>query len=191
MKRILFYLFFFIYIYYCSSQSLKEFSLNIQRVCHNKTLPPEPYNILWDQILRLTYNTLLDGYFFIQSNFSHALSLDKVGMFFFYFILFYFFFEFCFIRFSAARKCTNEGRALMQLDLRQLQLKMDSLTRLRPLPDASLVETYIKAYYLPESSLDEWVRQHTVRSLFKIQILDSNFTHFILKNANLIVNSII
>ena len=79
----------------------------------------------------------------------------------------------------------------MQLDLRQLQLKMDSLTRLRPLPDASLVETYIKAYYLPESSLDEWVRQHTVRSLFKIQILDSNFTHFILKNANLIVNSII
>ena len=42
-------------------QSLKEFGINIQQVCHNKTLPPEPYNILWDQILRLTYNTLLDG----------------------------------------------------------------------------------------------------------------------------------
>ena len=60
------------------------------------------------------------------------------------------------------RKCTNEGRALMQLDLRQFQLKVEGLTRLRPLPDAALVETYIKAFYLPESSLDQWVRQHTV-----------------------------
>ena len=80
----------------------------------------------------------------------------------------------------------------MQLDLRQLQLKMDGLTRLRPLPDASLVETYIKAYYLPESSLDEWVRQHTVHLLFIIHISVSNFTNFTFdKNANLIVNRIL
>merc|ERR1712071_520774 len=126
-------------------QSLKDFGLNMQRLCHNQTLPPEPYNILWDQILRLAYSTLLDG-------------------------------------FSVVRKCTNECRALMQLDLRQLQLKMDGLTRLRPLPDASLVETYIKAYYLPESSLDEWVRHHTVPihlfiiHRFKFQIpISTNF----------------
>ncbi|KAK4017069.1 hypothetical protein OUZ56_032024 [Daphnia magna] len=47
-------------------------------------------------------------------------------------------------------KCTNEGRALMQLDFRHFQVKVESLTRLRPLPDPHIVETYIKAYYLPK-----------------------------------------
>ena len=65
-------------------------------------------------------------------------------------------------RFATARKCTPEGRALMQLDLRHLQMKVETLTRLRPLPDAALVETYIKAFYLPENALDEWAQQHTV-----------------------------
>lgn len=64
---------------------------------------------------------------------------------------------------AMARKCTNEGRALMQLDLRQLQLKVEHLTRLRPLPESALVETYIKAFYLPESTLEQWVQQHPVR----------------------------
>lgn len=53
----------------------------------------------------------------------------------------------------------------MQLDLRHFQLKVEGLTRLRPLPDAGLVETYIKAFYLPESALDEWVRHHTVSAM--------------------------
>ncbi len=42
-------------------QSLSEFSANIHRVCYGTTLPPEAYNILWDQILRLCYRILLEG----------------------------------------------------------------------------------------------------------------------------------
>ena len=64
--------------------------------------------------------------------------------------------------FATAKKCTNEGRALMQLDLRQFQLKIEGITRLRPLPDASLVEAYIKAFYLPESALEQWAQEHKV-----------------------------
>ncbi|KAK4005137.1 hypothetical protein OUZ56_006860 [Daphnia magna] len=59
------------------------------------------------------------------------------------------------------RKCTNEGRALMQLDFRHFQVKVESLTRLRPLPDPHIVETYIKAYYLPENSLEKWIQEQT------------------------------
>ena len=73
-----------------------------------------------------------------------------------------------FHRFSAVRKCTNEGRALMQLDLRHFQVKVDGLTRLRPLPDASIVETFIKAYYLPESALEKWIQEQTVTITFDI-----------------------
>lgn len=51
----------------------------------------------------------------------------------------------------------------MQLDLRQFQLKVESLTRLRPLPDAALVEVYIKAFYLPETALDDFCREHKVK----------------------------
>ncbi len=70
-------------------------------------------------------------------------------------------------RFSAVRKCTNEGRALMQLDLRHFQVKVECFTRLRPLPDPSIVETYIKAYYLPENALEKWIQEQTVIVLCK------------------------
>lgn len=110
---------------YVFKKMLVEFNANVYRVSHGKTLPAEAYNILWDQIVRLCYRTLLDG-------------------------------------FATAKKCTNEGRALMQLDLRQFQLKIEGITRLRPLPDASLVEAYIKAFYLPESALEQWVQEHKV-----------------------------
>jgi len=105
-------------------QALTDFSNGIQRLCETKMLPPEVYNILWDQAIKLCYNTMLEG-------------------------------------FATARKCSNEGRALMQLDFRHLQMKMEVLTRLRPLPDASLLESYIKAFYLPETALDHFVQQHT------------------------------
>ncbi|KAF0304932.1 Syndetin [Amphibalanus amphitrite] len=62
--------------------------------------------------------------------------------------------------FASARRCSNEGRALMQLDYQQFVTKLERLTRLRPLPERNLVETYVKAYYVPESGLDDWIRQH-------------------------------
>ncbi|KAK4020220.1 hypothetical protein OUZ56_002217 [Daphnia magna] len=98
---------------------LSDYDSSVLCVCYPQILPPEIYNILWDQILRACYHTLLDG------------------------------------------KCTNEGRALMQLDFRHFQVKVESLTRLRPLPDPHIVETYIKAYYLPENSLEKWIQEQT------------------------------
>ncbi|KAG0726577.1 Syndetin [Chionoecetes opilio] len=61
--------------------------------------------------------------------------------------------------FASARRCTNEGRSLMQLDYQQFLMKLECLTSVRPLPDRHLVETYIKAYYLPEGALESWVQQ--------------------------------
>ncbi|KAK4316854.1 hypothetical protein Pmani_012030 [Petrolisthes manimaculis] len=64
--------------------------------------------------------------------------------------------------YASARKCTNEGRSLMQLDYQQFLMKLECLTWVRPLPDKPLVEGFIKAYYYPESKLEEWVRQSGV-----------------------------
>lgn len=63
--------------------------------------------------------------------------------------------------FVGARRCTNEGRSLMQLDYQQFLMKLECLTSVRPLPDRHRVETYIKAYYLPEGALEEWVQQNS------------------------------
>ena len=65
--------------------------------------------------------------------------------------------------FSLAKKCTNEGRALMQLDFRQFVVKLEKLSGLKPVPAAPQqhVSNYIKAYYIPESELGAWVEQHT------------------------------
>ena len=52
----------------------------------------------------------------------------------------------------------------MQLDYQQFVTKLERLTRLRPLPERHLVENYVKAYYVPEAGLEDWVRQHTVRT---------------------------
>lgn len=43
-------------------QALTDFSNGIQRLCETKMLPPEVYNILWDQAIKLCYNTMLEGY---------------------------------------------------------------------------------------------------------------------------------
>lgn len=62
--------------------------------------------------------------------------------------------------FSNAKKCSNGGRALMQLDFTQLKSKFETVTSLRPMPHREYVELYIKAYYLPENSLEEWIKEH-------------------------------
>ncbi|XP_020295336.1 syndetin isoform X2 [Pseudomyrmex gracilis] len=62
--------------------------------------------------------------------------------------------------FSNAKKCSNGGRALMQLDFTQLRSKFEKITLLRPMPHREYVELYIKAYYLPESSFEEWIKEH-------------------------------
>lgn len=62
--------------------------------------------------------------------------------------------------FSNAKKCSNEGRALMQLDFQQFLQKLESITQLRPIPDKEFVEAYIKAFYLNEVDMENWVKEH-------------------------------
>lgn len=60
--------------------------------------------------------------------------------------------------FSQSKKCSNEGRALMQLDFQQFLTKVESLTTIKPIPERELVEEYIKAYYLTEPALLDWIK---------------------------------
>lgn len=71
-----------------------------------------------------------------------------------------------FFRFSEAKKCSNGGRALMQLDFTQFLTKFEKISGLRPVPHREYVENYVKAYYLPEIELENWIREHKVRFLF-------------------------
>ena len=36
-------------------------------------------------------------------------------------------------------------------------MKLEGLTSIRPIPDRHLVENFIKAYYLPENALEDWI----------------------------------
>uniref|UniRef100_A0A8R1HSQ7 Syndetin n=1 Tax=Caenorhabditis japonica TaxID=281687 RepID=A0A8R1HSQ7_CAEJA len=58
-------------------------------------------------------------------------------------------------------KCSTEGRALMQLDFQNIIMKLEPLCAMKPVPNANFVDAYIKAYYLPESGLEQWITSHS------------------------------
>ncbi|CAI7879503.1 unnamed protein product [Closterium sp. NIES-54] len=60
--------------------------------------------------------------------------------------------------FSRVKRCSNEGRALMSLDLQTLINGLQQLTGRRP--DMQIVDTYIKAFYLPETEYLYWALSH-------------------------------
>ncbi|KAL6728745.1 hypothetical protein Aduo_010484 [Ancylostoma duodenale] len=62
-------------------------------------------------------------------------------------------------------KCSTEGRALMQLDFQHLLLKLEPICNLHPVPHTTFVEGYIKAFYLPENGLEEWISKHSASFL--------------------------
>lgn len=68
----------------------------------------------------------------------------------------------------------------MQLDFQQFLMKLEKLTDLRPIPDKEFVETYIKAYYLTENDMEQFIKNHRVRLVF----CNLN-TVFVLSNVNI------
>lgn len=56
----------------------------------------------------------------------------------------------------------------MQLDFTQLKSKFEKITSLRPMSHREYVELYIKAYYLPENSFEEWIKEHKVFTYINI-----------------------
>ncbi|XP_013184327.1 syndetin [Amyelois transitella] len=63
--------------------------------------------------------------------------------------------------YSNANKCSNGGRGLMQLDYRQLFVKLEKISGLKPIPYQDYVDRYVKAYYLPRKGLEDFVRERT------------------------------
>lgn len=93
------------------------------------------------------------------------------------------FFLFCcsllFCSYANVKKCSNEGRALMQLDFQQFLMKLEKLTDLRPIPDKEFVETYIKAYYLTENDMEQFIKNHRVLNIkFLFLIPECEHLHF-------------
>lgn len=50
----------------------------------------------------------------------------------------------------------------MQLDFTQLMSKLEVLSSVKVIPKKEFVESYVKAYYLPETVLQNWIQSHPV-----------------------------
>ncbi|KAA8544155.1 hypothetical protein F0562_022209 [Nyssa sinensis] len=61
---------------------------------------------------------------------------------------------------SRVKRCTDEGRALMSLDLQVLINGLQHFVSINVKPKLQRVETFIKAYYLPETEYVHWARAH-------------------------------
>lgn len=79
--------------------------------------------------------------------------------------------------YSQAKKCSIEGRALMQLDFQSFLIKLEQLCDLKPVPDRDYVENYIKAFYLPDNSIEKWIKDHQEYTNKHTQSLISVMTH--------------
>nr|XP_018909417.1 PREDICTED: syndetin [Bemisia tabaci] len=92
--------------------------------------------------------------------------------------------------FSSSKRCSNGGRALMQLDLTQLVSKLEAMSSLKPVPHKEFVETYVKAYYLSEPTLETWVKDHTEYSPKQLIALVSCVCAGNKKNKQRLINCI-
>ncbi|XP_052194607.1 uncharacterized protein LOC127802681 isoform X2 [Diospyros lotus] len=61
---------------------------------------------------------------------------------------------------SRVKRCSDEGRALMSLDLQVLINGLQHFVSTNVKPKLQTVETFIKAYYLPETEYVHWARAH-------------------------------
>ncbi|GKA43813.1 syndetin-like protein isoform X1, partial [Tanacetum coccineum] len=64
---------------------------------------------------------------------------------------------------SRVKRCSDEGRALMLLDLQVLINGLQHFVNVNVKPKLQIVETFIKAYYLPETEYVHWARAHPVK----------------------------
>ncbi|KAL6204913.1 hypothetical protein ACLB2K_022180 [Fragaria x ananassa] len=61
---------------------------------------------------------------------------------------------------SRVKRCSDEGRALMSLDLQVLINGLQHFVSMNVKPQLQIVEGFIKAYYLPETEYVHWARAH-------------------------------
>ncbi|XP_059150713.1 syndetin-like isoform X2 [Physella acuta] len=92
--------------------------------------------------------------------------------------------------YASTKKCSNEGRALMQLDFQQFLSKLDHIIELRPIPEREYVESYIKAYYMSESELERWVHDHKEYSNKQLLSLINSVNHLDRKLRQKLINMV-
>ena len=63
--------------------------------------------------------------------------------------------------YSRVRKCSNEGRAEMALDLQTLAVALGEFTGLQPVPGLTIVDAYIKAFFVTDEDFLEMCRKNT------------------------------
>ncbi len=62
--------------------------------------------------------------------------------------------------FSKVKKCSNQGRASMSLDISVLQTKLNNIHPCRPGRGKEYIDDYIRASYLPEEAMLNWVKEN-------------------------------
>lgn len=62
--------------------------------------------------------------------------------------------------FALVKKCSAEGRANMAVDVKTLQMGIQAIAPLRPLPGFPKVSAYIQAFYLTETDIRDWILKH-------------------------------
>ena len=132
-------------------QDLQVFVMRLEEINSAIRVPSEVVTSLWYSLAEVLSEIFVDGYVFSvlpqQSLVIMAMCKTKL-------ILPY--------RFSNAKRCSNGGRALMQLDFTQLMSKLEVLSAIKPIPKREYVENYVKAFYLPETHFQSWIQEHKV-----------------------------
>ncbi|XP_059027104.1 syndetin isoform X3 [Mustela lutreola] len=142
-------------------KEFEQFNRRLNEVSKRVRIPLPVSNILWEHCIRLANRTIVEGTLSFLENLSrHRLTKSLSTYRFLFPSLHFWFFIIVYLRYANVKKCSNEGRALMQLDFQQFLMKLEKLTDIRPIPDKEFVETYIKAYYLTENDMERWIKEH-------------------------------
>jgi hypothetical protein len=97
----------------------------------------------------------------------------------------------CLVEGFAVDSCTNEGRAMMGIDLQNLVISMEKKLMLSVRAHAKYVEHYIKAYYTSDDELEKWIEDHgeyskpQLTALVNCGFWDISVKRKILKNLNM------
>eukprot|EP00300_Choanocystis_sp_HF-7_P020026 c20489_g1_i1.p1 GENE.c20489_g1_i1~~c20489_g1_i1.p1 ORF type:complete len:125 (-),score=30.19 c20489_g1_i1:337-711(-) len=77
--------------------------------------------------------------------------------------------------FARVKKCSTGGRALMSLDIQMLRSGLrNNILPASASPDWKYVENYIKAHYLIEQELMNWIQNHPEYRLQHVHALINN-----------------
>ncbi|GMR42942.1 hypothetical protein PMAYCL1PPCAC_13137 [Pristionchus mayeri] len=87
-------------------------------------------------------------------------------------------------------RCSNEGRALMQLDVQHLSGRLEKITGRKFTEEIAKLDAYVKAYYLPEKHLEEWALAHTEYTVEQVTSLLAAATHVSKKTRTRIINAL-